>query len=81
MILERKLTKEEQSELLNYYFGFYFEDDVLIDDDGNDFYGVSGNDKFDFSTLKGIFSYMIYVSEKQGYINAQCDIRKAIGLI
>lgn len=79
-MLNRQLTHEEKSELLYELFGFTYDDDVLIDDDGNEFYGCDDNLKFDFSTLGGIINYVKILSEKEGYIQAQINIKKALGI-
>ena len=79
-MLNKQLTHEEKSELLYHLFGFTYDDDVLLDDDGNEFYGCDDNLKFDFSTLEGIINYVKILSEKEGYIQAQINIKKALGI-
>jgi len=79
-MLNKQLTHEEKSELLYELFGFTYDDDVLIDDDGNEFYGYDDNSKFDFSTLGGIINYVKILSKKEGYIQAQINIKKALGI-
>ena len=79
-MLTKKLTREEQSELLETLFGFSFDDDVLIDDDGDEFYATPSNSQFDFSTLAGIFSYTAYRAKNQGYSDCQCAMRKILGV-
>lgn len=79
-MLNKQLTQEEKSDLLYHLFGFTYDDDVLLDDDGNDFYGCDDNSKFDFSTLGGIINYIKILSEKDGYIQAQNNIKKALGI-
>lgn len=79
-MLKKQLTQEEKSDLLYQLFGFTYDDDVLLDDDGNEFYGYDDNLKFDFSTLEGIINYVKILSEKEGYIQAQINIKKALGI-
>ena len=79
-MLTKKLSKEEQSEILETLFGFRFKDDVLIDDNGYIFYGSNENCHFDFSTLAGIFSYTAHRSKNQGYSDCQYAMRKMIGI-
>jgi len=79
-MLTEKLTRDQQFEILNTLFGFYFDDDILIDDDGDEFYSYSPNCEFDFTTLAGIFSYCAYRAANKGYSNALYDVRKALGL-
>jgi len=79
-MLNRQLTHEEKSDLLYHLFGFTYDDYVLLDEDGNDFYGYVDNSQFDFSTLGGIINYVKILSEKEGYIQAQINIKKALGI-
>ena len=79
-ILTRKLTEDEQVEILDKLFGFYFEEDVLKTKEGKEFYGTPGNSLFDFSTLFGVFEYAIKTGINIGYNEAQNDIKKALGL-
>jgi len=80
-----KLTREQQQELLNTLFGFYFvntNDDhwVLYDEEGHEFYGSNENCQFDFSTLAGIFSYTAHRAKNQGYSDCQFAMRKVLGI-
>ena len=79
-MLTKKLTKEEQAELLGYLFGFTFDDGALINEDGAEFYGILSNAQFDFSTLEGIFLYTAYRAKNQGYKACQYQMRKALGV-
>lgn len=79
-MLNKQLTHEDKSDLLYHLFGFTYDDDVLIDDDGNEFYGYVDNSEFNFSTLGGIINYVKILSKKEGYIQAQSDIKKALGI-
>ena len=79
-MLTKKLTQVEQAEILEALFGFTFDDDVLIDDDGSEFYGFPRHCQFDFSTLAGIFSYTAYRAKNQGYADAQYNIRESLGI-
>lgn len=85
MILTKKLTQEEQQDLVQTLFGFNFEDVgdghmVLYDEEGHEFYGSNDNSQFDFSTLAGVFSYTAHRAKNQGYSDAQWNIRKALGV-
>jgi len=79
-MITKKLSKEEQSEILETLFGFGFEDDVLIDDNGDEFYAYQPNCQFDFSTLAGIFSYTAHRAKNQGYSDCQREMRKVLGV-
>ncbi len=79
-MLTKKLSRKKQSELLETLFGFYFENDILIDDNGDEFYGTGSNCQFDFSTLAGIFSYTAHRAKKQGYADAQSRMRQVLGI-
>jgi len=91
-MLTNKLTREQQQEILNTLFGLEFvntkapntsgeEHWVLYDEEGDEFYGSDENCQFDFSTLAGIFSYAAYRAKKQGYFDAQFNIKKALGIL
>ena len=85
MILTKKLTQEEQQNLVQTLFGFNFEDVgeghmVLYNEEGYVFYGSNENCQFDFSTLAGVFSYAAHRAKNQGFGDAQYKIRKALGL-
>lgn len=85
-ILTRKLTVEEQREILVTLFSFSIKDNegnnhfVVFDDEGNEFYGSEFNCQFDFSTLAGIFSYAAHISKERGALNKQWEIKKALGI-
>lgn len=76
----KKLTIEEQQNILNALFGFNIEDEVVYDEEGNEFFGIKEHTQFDFSTLEGVFSYAINRAKNQGYLDAQWKIQKALGL-
>jgi hypothetical protein len=82
--LTRKLTLEEQQEILHELFGFVLEneggDSILYTFEGHRFYSQAGSSVFDFSTLAGIFSYQAYLYKEKGKKDSQNEIRKAIGL-
>lgn len=88
MVLTKKLTQEEQQDILNTLFGFNFDTvefagelhEVLYDEEGDEFYASHSDCQFDFSTLEGIFSYTVYRAKNQGFEDAQYKIRKALGL-
>ena len=88
-MLTKKLTREEQSDILYTLFGFGLvnvdEDEgkehwVLYDEEGDEFYGSNENCQFDFSTLAGIFSYTAYRAKNQGYSDCQYAMRKVLGV-
>jgi len=86
MILEKKLTIEEQNEILGNLFGFQlkdYENDgrfILYDEEGLEFYGKDSNLKYDFSTLSGIFHYVNQIGIERGEYNKQLEIKRALGL-
>jgi len=90
-MLEKKLTIQEQGDILEPLFGFYFLDSrteineeshyILYNEEGEEFYGYDINDKWDFSTLEGIFAYAVNRAKEQGYSDAQYNIQKALGII
>jgi hypothetical protein len=80
VMLLKKLTREEQSEILSTLFGFAFIDDILIDEDGQEFYATPTNQFFSFGTLAEIFSYTAHRAKDQGYADALWNVRKALGL-
>lgn len=88
-MITKKLTKEEQHEILNTLFGFNLENEavvdgdehwVLYDEEGVEFYGSDANCQFDFSTLAGIFSYTAHRAKNQGYADCQYAMRKVLGV-
>lgn len=84
MKLTDKLTRAQQQEILQPLFGFEFintNDDhyVLMDEEGDQFYGSPENCQFDFSTLGGIFSYTAHRAKNQGYADCQFAVRQVIG--
>ncbi len=87
-LITRKLSTEEQNELLNTLFGFELKNIsdndkphfVLYDDDGEEFYASTENCQFDFSTLAGIFSYTANQAKKRGYSSCQFEMKKILGL-
>jgi hypothetical protein len=79
-MLTKKLTREEQSELLGTLFGFSFDGDILIDDNGNEFYATPYNCQFDFSTLAGVFAYAVNRAKNNGYSDCQHAMCKVLGL-
>lgn len=74
-LLNRKLTQEEKEDLLKKLFGFSFDDDVLIDNFGNDFYGQNHNLSYNLDTLKGIIQYHTAVVRRQTEIETKDEIR------
>lgn len=79
-LLHRKLSIEDQDEILSDLFGFQIDDDVIIDDDGCEFYGMNKNDQFDLSTLNGIFAYAANRAKNQGYSDCQYDIKRVLNI-
>ena len=88
-MITKKLTREEQTSILNDLFGFSLvnvdekegqEHWVLYDEEGNEFYGSNENCQFDFSTLAGFFSYTAHRAKNQGYSDCQFAMRKVLGV-
>ena len=88
-MLNKQLTHEEKKTLLNELLGFELinvdkdnngEHWVIYDEEGMEFYGSDENWQFNFSTLGGIIHYIKFQSKKQGYFQAQYDIKKALGI-
>ena len=83
-MLDKKLTNEEQAEILRELFGFNYEEVeghwVLYDEDGYEFFGYDPHLQFDFSTLNGIFAYMEGRSKMNGYQDCQLKMREVLGL-
>lgn len=88
-MITRKLTKEEQNNILGVLFRFVFvnidenegkEHWVLYDEDGNEFYAKNENCRFNFSTLAGIFAYTAHRAKEQGYSDCQYAMRKVLGI-
>jgi hypothetical protein len=88
-MITKKLTREEQNNILNDLFGFSLvnvdenkgqEHWVLYDEEGEEFYGSNENCQFDFSTLAGIFSYTAHRAKNQGYSDCQYAMRKVLGV-
>lgn len=78
MILKKKLTEYEQTQLLSGLFGFHFEGDILIDDDGQEFYGFDKNARFDFTTLEGVFAYAFFRAREQGFADGKLQVQNSI---
>lgn len=87
--MNMKLPIKKQQELVETLFGFCLvnvSDDkhpryVLYDDNGDVFHSKDNNLQFDLTTLMGMFEYMKSISFESGYLKAQFDIRKSLGLI
>ena len=77
-LLTRELTIEEQQDILWALFTMNFNDKVLYDEDGEEFYGRADNAQWDFSTLAGIFSYNAHLARKRGERDKIWEIRKAL---
>ena len=76
----RKLSPVEQSQVLGDCLGFSIEDGVVLDEEGDEFYGWDRNDKYDMDTLKGIVKYVSDQKIEQGQDQARYAIKKALGL-
>lgn len=77
-MIKNKLIIEDQQNILNALFGFNFKknecgDMVLYNEKDCEFYSISGNNRFEFFTLEGIFSYAVNRAKNQGYSDAQSD--------
>ena len=79
LILDKELSSEERTNLLCVLYGFNVEDDVIIDDSGDEFYGNSDNEQFEFNTLSDFFEYTAHISKKEGYSNCQYAMRGLLG--
>lgn len=92
-MLTEKLTNQQKKELLKTLFGFDLIDInansgiekcderwVIYDEEGNEFYASNENCQFDFSTLAGFFSYTAHRAKNQGYLDAQWNIKRALGI-
>ena len=88
-MITRKLTIQEQDEILNDLFGFSYRNIndennaphwVLYDEEEYEFYGSDANSQFDFSTLAGIFAYTAHRAKNQGYSDCQYTMRKVLGI-
>lgn len=77
-MIDKKLTQEEQEQILQKLFGFSFDEDVLIDDDGEEFYRSNINSSFDLSTLQGIFQYHASVHHSRGKNELRREINKLL---
>ena len=85
MLLDKQLTKEEQKEVLETILGFGVHDDVIIDDNGFDFYGYTENADYDLTTLKGIFKYSsdskYKIGKQAGRTEKASEIRYALDIV
>lgn len=58
-LLDVKLTLDEQRHLLKELLNFEIDQNgVVYDEEGDEFFGFKRNDKYDFSTLRGIIFYI-----------------------
>ena len=80
MDLNKKLTEEEQHNILNELFGFVVEDGIVYDEEGYEFYANDYNLKFNLSTLKGIFKFVADRWHMKGVDYARMQMRIALGL-
>lgn len=81
MILTKELSKEDQADILWTIFGFHFDEDVLIDDNGDEFFAHQPNCQFNFNDLAGVLGYLAHKSKNNGYEDAKREIRKALGIV
>lgn len=84
-ILSRKLTVEEQRYLHNQLTDLQLvthheTHSVLYDEEGDEFYAYSINDKHDFTTLSGFIQYLGEKKYEKGYSDCQGSIKHALGL-
>ncbi len=80
MDIYQKLTKEEQEAILGPLFGFFFDGDVLVDENEEPFYGIASNKDYDLSTMRGIFDYTRRVGVKEGEKELQRKLQVALGI-
>ncbi|WP_299120485.1 hypothetical protein [uncultured Tenacibaculum sp.] len=80
-MINTKLSEIERKTLLNELLGVSTcENGVVYDEDGDEFYGCSDNDKYDFGTLKGIIEYVKDESFQSGVRHSQREIKKVLNL-
>ncbi len=80
-MIYKKLTHSDKERLLDALFDFDMDKNgVIYDEEGDEFYGNSENDKYDFSNLKGIIDYVKDESFKEGVRHNQREIKKALNL-
>ena len=80
IMLDMYLTYEERTRILEPLLGLRYDDDVLLDKKGNDFFDSSENDKFNFSTLRGIIVFLEYRSFKKGRESMQMDLKNLLNI-
>lgn len=79
-ILDQKLTRDAQRDILGNLLDYSVNDDgVIFDADGDEFYAQSGHDEFDLTTLRGIFGYIEHTAEEYGRQSKTIEIRKILG--
>lgn len=87
MDLNKKLTLEEQTEILYELFGFVVGDGdtasnckgVIYDEEGDEFYGSDSNDKFDLTCFSGIIKYSKHLAFEDGKAELRHSFRKLLG--
>ena len=80
--LTKKLTTEEQQEILNDLFDFNVVEVtpgnfVIHDQDGDEFCSFHASIKFDLSTLGGIIDYAVHITKTCERVQCQIEIHKA----
>lgn len=80
-ILDRALSPEDKSELLDELLGIQvLSDGSLIDCAGFIFHGIDPNVAINFDTLRGIIVYLRSESYLQGIRHNQAAIKSVLGL-
>lgn len=90
-MLDGTLTVEQRNSIIRPLFGFEYYNElwqepekdpfyILLDDEGNEFYGNDANTNHDFTTLRGIIKYATEKAKEDGYFNCQWDIKKVLGI-
>lgn len=84
MNIDKKLTPDEQSQILEALLGFQIDDGVILDDDGEEFYGNTRNRDVDLTTLRGICMYIrnreYERGQQHGAAKVQRRIKTALGI-
>ena len=80
-MIYKKLSQSDKKLLIDTLFDFGMDENgVIYDDEGDEFYGNSENNKYDFSNLKEIIDYVKDESFKKGIRHNQREIKKALNL-
>lgn len=78
-ILQKKLSDTEKEELLD-LVGLEEIEGVIYYHEGEEFFGVTENDKYDFSTLGGFLEYFKDESIKEGKQTLKREFKMLLSL-